>query len=141
MSIPLTRYLSFLLLLATALASCIVRAADPLAIVRPFGTGPYAVACNNLSQDFTRVQASESAADYWNGNPASGRSRYVTDLLSDPAHTFVISVPIPADSDLYGRFAGASLDVVSLICYSTGDNNQRPDYPLCLARPHSDFEV
>ena len=141
MPAPGARHLSFLLLLATALASCIVRAADPLAIVRPFGTGPYAVACNNLSQDFTRVQASESAADYWNGNPAGGRSRYVSDLLSDPAHTFVISVPIPADSDLYGRFAGASIDVVSLICYPTASNNPRPDYPLPMAPPMPHMQV
>src|SRR5438067_4946248 len=127
------RFLSFLLLLATALVSFVARAADPLAIVRPFGIGPYAVACNNLSQDFTRVQASESAADYWNGNPAGGRPRYVTDLLSDPSHTFVISVPVPADSELYGRFAASSISVASLICYPTANDNPRPDYPLPMA--------
>src|SRR5438132_13076159 len=57
MPAPGARHLSFLLLLATALASCVARAADPLAIAPPFGVGPYSVGCNNLSQDFTRVQA------------------------------------------------------------------------------------
>ena len=141
MPAPGARHMLFLLLLATALASCVAHAADPLAIVPPFGVGPYVVGCNNLSQDFTRVQAGELAGDYWNGNPAGGRSRYVTDLLSDPSHTFVISAPVPADSELYGRFAGSSISVASLICYPTANDNPRPDYPLPTALPIPHMQV
>ena len=126
------------LLFATALVGSPVRSADSLATVSPFGIGPYTVACNNLSQDFARLLPGESAEDYWNGNPDGSRTRYVTNLLSDPAHAFDISVSIPADSELYGRFAGTAIDVVSVICYPTASNNPRPDYPLPTGKsiPH-----
>ena len=58
----------------------------------------------------TRLLPGESAEDYWDGNPQGSRPRYVTNLLSDPANAFFISVPIPADSELYGRFAGSAID-------------------------------
>ena len=128
----------WVLLFAMAVVASPVRSADSLATVSPFGTGPYAVACNNISQDFARLLPGESASDYWNGNPDGSRQRYVTNLLSDPAHAFDISVSVPADSELYGRFAGTAIDVVSLICYPTASNNPRPDYPLPIGTsiPH-----
>ena len=118
------------LLFAMALVGSPVRSADSLATVSPFGIGPYAVGCNNVSQDFARLMPGESAEDYWDGNPDGSRPRYVTDLLSDPAHTFDVSVSIPADSELYGSFAGTTIEVVSVICYPTARDNPRPDYPL-----------
>ena len=126
------------LLFATALVGSPVRSADSLATVSPFGIGPYTVACNNLSQDFARLLPGESAEDYWNGNPDGSRPRYVRDLLSDPAHAFDIAVSIPADSELYGQFAGTTIDVVSVICYPTTITNPRPDYPLPTGKsiPH-----
>jgi predicted dienelactone hydrolase len=130
MSIPSRRVLLSMLLFLSTLVSIAARAGDSLATLPPLGNGPYAVACTNLSQDFTRVGAGESAEDYWDGNPEGSRPRYVTNLLSDPAHAFDISVPIPGDSELYARFAGSAIDVVSLICYPTSSNNPRPDYPL-----------
>ncbi|HEY3180201.1 MAG TPA: hypothetical protein VGL25_15130 [Casimicrobiaceae bacterium] len=130
MSTASTRLLLSVLLFAATLVNIPARAADSLATVAPFGIGPYAVGCNNLSQDFSRVGVGESAVNYWNGNPDGSRPRYVTNLLSDPGNAFYISVPIPADLELYGRFAGAAIDVVSLICYPTASGNPRPDYPL-----------
>ena len=128
----------WVLLFAMAVVASPVRSADSLATVSPFGTGPYAVACNNISQDFARLLPGESAQDYWNGNPDGSRPRYVSDLLSDPAHAFDISVSIPADSELYGQFAGTTIDVVSVICYPTTITNPRPDYPLPAGKslPH-----
>src|SRR3954462_8630529 len=105
-----------LLAFAVMVGGPVARAADSLATVAPSGLGPYTVACSNVSQDFTRVASGGTAADYWNGNPGPGGARYVTDVLSAPSETFSISVPIPGDADLYGRFAGSSLSVVSLIC-------------------------
>ncbi|HYT96428.1 MAG TPA: hypothetical protein VEO36_03835 [Casimicrobiaceae bacterium] len=138
MSIPSTRALLSMLLFVSAFVSMAARGADSLATLPPFGIGPYPVACSNLSQDFTRLLPGESVEPYWNGIPDGNRPRYVTNLLSDPARAFYISVPIPADSELYGRFAGAAIDVVSLICYPTSSNNPRPDYllPTGTTIPH-----
>src|SRR5437016_5946404 len=130
MSIPSARGLLSMLLSLATFVSIAARGADSLATLPPLGNGPYAVACTNLSQDFTRLLPGESAEDYWDGNPQGSRPRYVTNLLSDPANAFYISVPIPGDSEPYGRFAGGAIDVVSLICYPTSSNNPRPDYPL-----------
>ena len=130
-----------LLILAVMFGGPIARAADSLATVQPLGVGPYAVACSNLSQDFTRVTAGATVAYYWNGSASGSGSRYVTALLSDPSHTFSISVPIPADAELYGRFAGSSISAVSLICYPTAANNARPDYPLPGAPPIPHMQV
>jgi hypothetical protein len=104
--------------------------ADSQAIVAPVGPGQYAVGCNDVSQDFSRVMPSESAQDYWDGNPDGNRARYVTSLLSDPGRSFVISIAIPPDSDLYGRYAGDGIDVVTIVCYPTRADNPRTDYAL-----------
>src|SRR5436309_2161058 len=130
MSFPTTGLLLSTLLTAFAFCGAAAQAADSLSTVVPFGIGPYAVACSNLTQDFTRVGAGESAQDYWNGSPSGSRQRYVSNLLSDSTNSFDIPVAIPADSDLYGRFAGAAIEVVALICYPTTANNPRPDYSL-----------
>ena len=49
-----------------AVAACLsppTWADDPLAVIAPLGPGPYTVACNNLSQDFSRVGAGVSCSD------------------------------------------------------------------------------
>src|SRR5690242_16115052 len=134
------RHLSVLLFIAM-LATGPSTAADRLATTAPFGVGPYAVACSNLSQDFSRLSGGESPADYWNGSTVSGRSRYVSDLLADPGHSITLSFPVPADSELYGRFAGSSVDVVSLICYPTASDNPRSDYSLPGVPPIPHMQV
>ncbi len=104
--------------------------ADSQAIVAPIGPGQYAVGCNDVSQDFSRVMPGESAQDYWEGNPDGNRARYVTSLLSDPGRSFVTTVAIPDDSELYGRYAGDGIDVVTIVCYPTRADNPRADYVL-----------
>ena len=104
--------------------------ADSQAIVAPIGPGQYAVGCNDVSQDFSRVMPGESAQDYWEGNPDGNRARYVTSLLSDPGRSFVTTVAIPDDSELYGRYAGGGIDVVTIVCYPTRADNPRADYVL-----------
>ena len=92
--------------------------------------GPYAVGCNNIVQDFSRVPAGESAKDYWEGTPNGNTPRYVTDLLADPANSMVVNQPIPNDGALFGNYAGQARPYVVLVCYPTTATNPRPDYPL-----------
>jgi len=124
-------------LAVVALAACLAFAgapahADSRVVVSPLTLpGPYSVACSNISQDFGRVASDESAEDYWDGRPrANGTSRYVTDLLSDPANTLTFSVNAPADGDLYASFAGRTVAYVVLACYPTTADNARLDYAL-----------
>jgi predicted dienelactone hydrolase len=93
--------------------------------------GPYAVACSNIVQDFTRLLPGEDVTSYWEGIPSgSGTPRYVYDLLADPGNTLIATVTAPTDSNLYGEFAGQPFKFVVLVCYPTTADNPRPDYPL-----------
>jgi predicted dienelactone hydrolase len=107
-------------------------ASAPTVVVQPLPLpGPYAVACSNVVQDFSRLGAGEDATSYWEGNPSvTGMPRYATDLLADPDNTLIATVTAPMDSNLYGSFAGDNVAFVVLACYPTTDNNPRPDYPL-----------
>jgi len=102
------------------------------AVVQPLPLpGPYAVACSNIAQDFTRVGSGEDVVDYWEGLPSdSGTSRYVTDLLAEPTNTLIATVIAPQDSDLYGDFAGQKINFVVVVFYPTTADNPRPGYPL-----------
>ncbi|MEP7182281.1 MAG: hypothetical protein ABI886_08855 [Betaproteobacteria bacterium] len=112
----------------------------PTVVVPPLPLpGPYAVACSNVAQDFSRVAPGEDAQGYWEGSPsASGNPRYMTDLLADPANTLTVTVTAPTTANFYGSFAGARIPYVILACYPTIANNPRPDYPLPTGRvvPH-----
>ena len=107
-------------------------ASAPTAVVQALDArgGPYAVACSNIVQDFSRLAAGEDVTSYWEGLPDNGRPRYVTDLLADPANTLIATVTAPQDSNLYGDFAGQTAKFVVLVCYPTTAGNPRPDYPL-----------
>ncbi len=101
--------------------------------------GPFAVACSNVTQDFSRVESGDNVQDYWEGVPASsGKQRYATDLLSDPANTLTVHMVAPNDRGLYGSFAGKPVTFVVVACYPTIDGNPRPDYPLPTGKivPH-----
>ncbi len=114
--------------------------ADTTVVIPPLPLpGPYPVACSNIAQDFSRVAPNENAEDYWDGLPrANGTSRYVTDLLSDPANTLTLTVNAPTDSGLYSSFAGGAVTYVVLVCYPTSADNARPDYALSTGElvPH-----
>jgi predicted dienelactone hydrolase len=82
--------------------------------------GPYAVACSNVVQDFSRLGAGEDVQGYWEGVPTdNGMPRYATDLLADRDNTLIATVT-----------AGRNLVFVVLACYPTTDNNPRTDYAL-----------
>ena len=93
--------------------------------------GPFAVACSNVSQDFSRVALGGDVKTYWEGTPSSnGTPRYVTDLLSDPANTLSVTVTAPNDGNLYGSYVGRNVAYVVLACYPTAANNPNANYPL-----------
>ncbi|MEO8508210.1 MAG: hypothetical protein ABI593_11320 [Betaproteobacteria bacterium] len=99
-------------------------------VVPPLPVGPYAVACSNVDQDFSRVRAGETAQEYWEGLPKDGRSRYLTDLLIDPDHAHIVTRALPSDSTLFGPFAGSTFTYAYLICYPTDASNTRADFVL-----------
>jgi len=72
------------------------------------------------------MPAGASPQEYWEG--FSGR--YVTDLLIDPAHAFVVQLPVPNDSNLFGSYAGSMRSYANLICYPTDAGNLRANYVL-----------
>ncbi|MDQ6923967.1 MAG: hypothetical protein M3Z74_07315 [Pseudomonadota bacterium] len=132
------RALAFVAALAVVTASSAVRG-DSFEVAPLPLPGPFPVACSNVVQDFSRVATGESASDYWEGIPRSGgRSRYVTDLLADPANTLSVAVTAPPDSSLFGSFAGRTVPYVIVVCYPTTGTNPRPDYvlPEGKAVPH-----
>ncbi|MEP7276632.1 MAG: hypothetical protein ABI812_09770, partial [Betaproteobacteria bacterium] len=126
------------LLVAAALVATTGARADSEAIVPPIGPGQYSVGCSNFEQDFSRVGAGELPQDYWEGRPDGNRPRYAINLLSDLDHAFYLSVAVPPDSALYGKYAGVGIDVVTIVCYPTGADNPRADYflPGGTAIPH-----
>jgi len=59
------------------------------------------------------------------------RAVYVTDLLVDPAHAFVLQLPVPNDSNLFGSYAGSTRPYANLICYPTDAGKPgAPNYVL-----------
>jgi hypothetical protein len=101
---------------------------DVLGIIAPIAPGAYPVGCSNVEQDFSRAMSGNAVA-YWEGRGGSG-SGYVTDLLVDPAHAFIVDVPLPDDRDLYGDFRNRSVTYANLVCYPTTTANDHADYAL-----------
>lgn len=115
-------------------------AVAPTVVVQPLPLpGPYAVACSNIVQDFSRVGAGQAVQSYWEGLPwDNGTTRYVTDLLADPGNTLIATVNAPNDSNLYGSFAGQNVTFVVLACYPTTADNPYDNYLLPTGKvvPH-----
>src|SRR3954471_11090686 len=108
------------------IAACIASAAQGQTVVPPLPpTGPYPVGCTNVEQDFSRVPAGETADMYWRGVASDGKERYVDALLVAPANTLSKALVVPADADLYDRWAGTSVDYVFIACYPTTVDNTR----------------
>src|SRR5262245_57734160 len=90
-------------LVALCLAASTALGAESF-IVAPLAVpGPYAVACSNVAQDFTRLRFGEDVQLYWEGVPRdSGAARDPFDLFSDPANTPSVNVRAPTDFNLFG---------------------------------------
>ena len=98
----------------------------------PSVNGKYPVACSNVEQDFTRVKAGAAASDYWEGNPLSDGSHYVTELLVSPADalTYKVTVPKVSEIDVFEKQGGKQLQFAAMACYPTTATNARADYVL-----------
>ena len=105
-------------------------AAQTTLTVPPVAEGPFPVACSNVEQDFSRLLPGESANLYWEGIPADGRGRYVTDLLRDPAGALLFAARIPDRRELFSDFAGQDVPYALLVCYPTDSSNPRAGYTL-----------
>ncbi len=121
---------NFLLFASTLLFVSEIARADSLAVVDPLPPGPFAVGCSNVEQDFSRLQPGETAKDYWEGTPANGRERYVTQILADPADALVINVNVPDDRELFVNRATQQVPFALLVCYPTPADTPRADYAL-----------
>ena len=119
------------LFLSLCLLSFAVAADNHNKVVPPLSSGPFAVACSNIAHDEAAInQIGGLPADFWEGTPQNGQSRYVTQILAEPQTAIQFSLHVPDDRGLYTSFAGQSLPFVSLVCYPTAPANSRPDYPL-----------
>ena len=118
---------SFLSIVALAFAAGVH--AQLFNAIAPLAPGKYPVGCSNVEQDFARVPSGDSAQAYWEGR-GSGGSGYITDLLIDPAHAFVVGVTLPDDRDLYGDFRNRTMPSANLVCYPTSSTNGYGDYLL-----------
>ena len=98
----------------------------------PSVNGKYAVACSNVEQDFTRLKAGSAASDYWEGNPLSDGSHYVTELLVSPADalTYKVNVPRQSEIDVFEKQGGKQLQYAAIACYPTTAANTRADFTL-----------
>jgi len=135
-----TRQPSIAAAFVVALLACGATLPAAASIVAPLPLpGPYAVACSNVAQDFSRMAPGEDVQLYWEGVArANGTPRDAADLLSDPANTLSVVVNAPNDRGLYGSFAGRKLSYVVVVCHPTAPADARPDYPLPTGRtvPH-----
>jgi predicted dienelactone hydrolase len=132
MTIPFKRILRCLAPLALSLAASIHLPAFASAGIVPSAVGRYAVGCSNVEQDFSRLRAGEAASDYWEGNPLSDGSHYVTELLVSPANalTYQVRVPTAAEIDVFTKQGGKQLQYAAVACYPTPSGNARADYVL-----------
>ncbi len=126
------RFATSVLTAALALASVLSATASASAGVTPSANGKYAVGCSNVEQDFSRLRAGEAASDYWEGNPLSDGSHYVTELLVSPADTLTYKVAVPTTSqiDVFEKQGGRQLQYAAIACYPTTAANTRADYLL-----------
>ena len=102
---------------------------DRLAVVPPAQPGVYPVGCSNVEQDFSRIAPGSDATAYWEGRGGGG-SGYLTDLLVDPAHAFVVGAALPDDGELYGDYRNGVETFGTLVCYPTSGANAHADYRL-----------
>ena len=123
-------------LLALILASLVFALAPTTAEgssgIIPSANGKYPVGCSNVEQDFSRLRAGAAPSDYWEGNPLSDGSHYVTELLVSPANalTFKVNVPKASEIDVFAKQGGNQLQYAAITCYPTTAANTRADYVL-----------
>lgn len=126
----------FLAAVLMASAALLVTAGNALAAnhakaVTALGTGPFPVACSNMTHNEALMnQIGGQPADFWEGNDDNGKGRYVTQILAEPQAALQFNLNVPDDRGLYEHFAGDTLPMAILACYPTSAVNNRADYRL-----------
>lgn len=119
---------------AAAAAACLLVVAAHVhaqSVVPPLpAPGPYPVACTNVEQDLSRLAPGETPDLYWRGVATEEKERYVTTLLASRADALTGSFVVPADAELFDRWAGDTVVYAYLACYPTSPGNDRADYLL-----------
>jgi len=100
--------------------------------LQPVGNGPYAVACTNVEQDPALIAqyGGTPPEDFWEGKPANGQPRYISQILRYPGTALTMNLQVPDDRTLYTNNAGRSVAHVVIICHPTPSDNQDPGYIL-----------
>lgn len=132
MNIHLSRFFLTCLRLGAGALVCASFAVHASSGVIPSLSGKYPVGCSNVEQDFSRVAAGAAASDYWEGNPLSDGSHYVTELLLSPANvlSYLVKVPTTSENDVFEKQGGKQLQYAAIACYPTTATNTRADYVL-----------
>ena len=96
------------------------------------GTGPYAVACTNIEQDPALIAqyGGTPPEDFWEGKPANGQARYISQVLRYPGTALSMNVAVPNQRTLYTNNAGGQVPHVVIICHPTPNSNADPGYIL-----------
>jgi hypothetical protein len=116
---------------ALAFAAAGARAINHDTVVAPIAAGPFKVACSNIAQDPALIaQYGSSPQDFWEGRPANGQLRYISQILAAPTTAIRFAVAVPDLRSLYPQFAGDTVDHVAIVCHPTPASNNDPDYIL-----------
>jgi len=100
--------------------------------VAPIASGRFNVACTNIAQDPALIAqfGGTPPEDFWEGKPANGQLRYISQILAAPGTAVRFDVPVPDDSRLYPQFADQRVDHVAIVCHPTPAANADPGYVL-----------
>ena len=121
-------------LLAAFLAACasLAGAANHELTVAPIASGALPVACTNVEQDPALIAhfGGTPPEDFWEGKPANGQLRYISQILRFPGTALRFDVQVPDDSKLYPQFADQRVEHVAIVCHPTPATNYDPGYVL-----------
>lgn len=100
--------------------------------VAPVAAGPLPVACTNVEQDAALIASfgGTPPEDFWEGKPADGQLRYISQILRNPGTTLRFGVQVPDVSSLYPQFASQSVEHVAIVCHPTPATNFDAGYVL-----------
>jgi hypothetical protein len=93
--------------------------------IEPWTIGPCPVGSTHFE---VAVPEQINLFDYLNGKGSGKNGRYITDLFVHPQEVPTCYVAIPANSRLYGGYAGQRLPIALYVLYPTIGDNDRPDY-------------
>ena len=87
--------------------------------IEPPGKGPYPVGSSNLevAAEFAGIGDAAMHDVLLGRVTESGQVRFLTDILKHPDSAFVVDVPIPGDSEIYGPARGLTLPVVTFLTF------------------------